>query len=365
MRAYRPALLLLTLFATACGTTARITTGNTNPIADNTHLDGIPFYPKRAVCRQDTIWLEPLYTLTREDTYRKQPPPAKPGDPLPPSTTTSIKQTKIARRSELTTKPCLQAVPRDQCAITALERLDKLQKALADAQPTMDPTKLKDINDAWKEIDVTSSLLVTDVQQRNVVLASNTLTGDFFVDYTRPYYFNTRMPFIGSSTANASLDKDGSLTNGTATADNETGPAILNLLPISAFLSKALGLSSTAATAATGTAATGAAAAGTMRLFDLDEGTSPRRSSIAPESITLTIETRFVQHTLTAIIEQHRSPCGPLAGDTPLTPLYLDERFTKPYQYHVDQLATPPPAADKPKTDDTKKDAAKKDTATP
>jgi len=360
MRTYTPALLLFTLLTTACLGTARITTGNTNTIADNTHLDGIPFYPKRAVCRQDTIWLEPLYALTREDTYRKQPPPLKPTDPLPASTTTTIKQTKIARRAELTTKPCPQAAPRDLCAITALERLDKLQKALADAQPTMDPMKLKAINDAWTEINVTSSLLVTDVEQRNVVLASNTRTSDFFTDYTRPYYFNTRMPWLGSSTANASLDKDGSLTNGTATADNQTAQAILNVLPISAVLSKALGLASTAATGTTsGTTPT---AATPTPGFLINVPPAPP-SPAMPESITLTIETRFVQHTLTAITEQHRSPCGPLPGDGPLTPLYLDELRTKAYQYHVDQLATPPPA-DKPKPDDTKKDA-KKDAGTP
>lgn len=282
MRKYTPVLLLtlLTLLTTACLGTARITTGDSKPVADNIHIDGIPFYPKRAVCRQDTIWLEPLYVLTREDTYRKQQPPLKPTDPPPPPTTTTIKQTKIARRSELTTKQCPQAAPRDQCTITALERLDKLQKTLADAQPTIDPTKLKAINDAWTEINVTSSLLVTDVEQRNVVLASNTRTSDFFTDYTRPYYFNTRMPWLGSSTANATLDKDGSLTNGTATVDNQTLKAVLDVLPISAVLSKALGLTSTA----TATAPTGAGAA----ILGLDGGTPPT----LPESITLTIETR-------------------------------------------------------------------------
>ncbi len=363
MRTYTPAVLLLTLLTTACLGTARITTGNTNPIADNTHLDGIPFYPKRAVCRQDTIWLEPLYALTREDTYREQQPTTKAGTPAP--TTKTIKQTKIARRSELS-DPCSTPEDPSKCpAIKSLQLLDNLQKALADAQPTdaqptMDSTKLKAINEAWTGINVTKSLIVTDVEQRNVVLASNTRTSDFFTDYTKPYYFNTRMPWLGSSTANASLDKDGSLTNGTATADNQTAQAILNVLPISAVLSKALGLTSTATPAATPTAA-----AAEFDRFQLNDFKPTKTTSTnLPESITLAIETRFVQHTLTAITEQHRSPCGPLPGDGPLTPLYLDDRFTKPYQYHVDQIATPPPSADKPKADDPKKDA-KKDPGTP
>jgi hypothetical protein len=329
MRKYTPALLLLSLLATACLGTARITTGNSNPIADNTQIDGIPFYPKRAVCRQDTIWLEPLYVLTREDTY----PGATPDITKTPKQV--FKLTKLARRSELTTDKCSN--PQDRaCKITSLQLLDNLQDAIATKQ-------LDTVNAAWKAINVTKSLIVTDVEPRNVLLASNTLTSDFFTDYTKPYYFNTRMPWLGSSTANASLDKDGSLTNGTATVDNQTAKAVLDVLPISALLSKALGLTSAAAPA---TPAGGAATA-----FD---GGAPK-----PESITLTIETRFIQHTLTAITEQHRSPCGPIPSDGPLTLLYLDERLTKPYQYHVDQLATPTSAADKPKADDTKKEAKK------
>src|SRR5262249_38075581 len=163
----------------------RITTGTNQPIADNTTIDGIPFYPKRAVCRQDTVWLEPVYVLTREDTYLEKQPttePPKPGTPPPAVTKTSVKPTKMARRAELTRKPCPAGPPRAACAITTLDKLDALQKALADAQPTIDQAKLDKINDAWNAINVTKSLLVSDVEQRNVVLARNTLTSDFFVD---------------------------------------------------------------------------------------------------------------------------------------------------------------------------------------
>lgn len=68
-------------------------------------------------------------------------------------------------------------------------------------------------------------------------MVSNVEGIEMVIDPTR-YYLKPRMPFLGSATHTFKLAADGTLTDSTTTATDETGKTLLGMLPVSAFLTK-------------------------------------------------------------------------------------------------------------------------------
>ena len=310
-------LCLAGLLASGCASTARIATGNKNLPSDNTVLPGIPFYPKRAVCRQETVWLEPIYVLTREDSFTTS-------DPKQPRI---VKEVKSARRSDLSN------------ANGDMAKIVALQAALNRAKGSMTEAALKNIDMAWTALAVTPTMSLAPPSDTDLVLAADSLVPDFYVDYSRPYYFNTRMPWLGSSTANATLAPDGTLTQGQATVDNQTVSAILSLLPVNALLSARLGLTP-AAGAASPAASSNDFTIHAMREFDTDDPAPSR----LPESIAVNVETTYVKHVLSHSREQQNSPCSYAADSAPLK---LSDRGTRHYQYRMESVLAPAKPSEK------------------
>src|SRR5258708_2931360 len=58
------AALAAILASTGCGTALRVSHRPVGSSIDSKSVPGVPFYIKRARCRQEVVWFEPLYTLT-------------------------------------------------------------------------------------------------------------------------------------------------------------------------------------------------------------------------------------------------------------------------------------------------------------
>jgi hypothetical protein len=290
-----------------CLGTARIRTPDTTRPGESKTIDGIPFYPKRALCAHETVWIEPVYVLTREDTSADD---AK-------ETRTAV---KVMRRSSLAS------------GSDPLGKLHALEEAFNTAAVTPSGTTWRAFDDAWHMIASDGNLGINKPLPEDVVLGGNSVKSETFVDYTQPFYFNTYMPWIGSSTANATLADDGSLTTAQATTDNQTVKAVLDLLPVSAFLSARLGL--TAAKAAATSA-------------DSINQPPPKDAKM---KVGLKIETSLYSHTFRGRSPQTASPCT-VSTRIPITALDDDR-----YEYQWSDLSAPTKSDQPPADPKTAKD---------
>src|SRR5208337_881387 len=92
MRGVLSTILIGSAVMCGCLSTVRINKAPTSDALRITNLKGIPFYIKVAKCKQETSWLQPVYTLTLKKitTYRfvdekaakTANPNAKPPDPV-------------------------------------------------------------------------------------------------------------------------------------------------------------------------------------------------------------------------------------------------------------------------------------------
>jgi hypothetical protein len=77
-------------------------------------------------------------------------------------------------------------------------------------------------------------------QRDTLTLVSNESKSFQFVDYSKPYYLNTRNPFIGSANVSAELSAQGTLTKATAEISDQTLSTVLGLLPVKEVLTSVL-----------------------------------------------------------------------------------------------------------------------------
>jgi len=172
---------------------------------------GIPFYAKTGVCKQQTVWLEPQYTLTYE-----------------------------AKAAGLSYGPIDKV----------LNRQEYLQEDVQDfiAKPDPDP-------DVWtKTIFSLPGPLVFDEGDTdkiksqesagNWIRTANTGAVEAAVDYGNVFYLNSARPLAGTTQVDAKLATDGTLTEGSAQLQDQT------LATIASTISSLVSSASTAATTA-------------------------------------------------------------------------------------------------------------------
>jgi hypothetical protein len=77
-------------------------------------------------------------------------------------------------------------------------------------------------------------------------LISNTVSIEKFVDYSKLYYYNSTIPFFGSSTSSIELSENGTLSKASNTSDNsklvDLASSLTGLFPIKELLTKRWGL---------------------------------------------------------------------------------------------------------------------------
>jgi hypothetical protein len=171
---------------------------------------GIPFYVKQGVCRQETIWIEPVYTLVVTESE---------GDPNTGEFKPITERSKSVRHSVFVGNRG-ESVKRLQDAFSVVGPLDAAKDA------------------AWKEVqalaDYDPQALPTD---KDTFLAANHSDALTYVNYKDTYYFNAKKPFFGSGSATIELRDDGTLSKGIATSESKIAEGISALFPLKEFLS--------------------------------------------------------------------------------------------------------------------------------
>lgn len=184
------------------------------PTAKMTQLEGIPFFPKKAVCNRETVWLEPQYTLT----FTVE------ADGAPPLT-----HTLIVSRSGY-------EAPDTKSLLQVLSGMNKEYK-LTEIYPYHCPARLGkqwdqlsgEINNnkdyqAQTGLDEDASKMqrAEQAEHRNVFLVANKADPGTAPDYSRQGYLNALSPWNGTSQISAKIAADGTLSEASAQRDTET-----------------------------------------------------------------------------------------------------------------------------------------------
>lgn len=209
-----------------------------------TDVKGVPFYLKIGTCKQETTWLQPIYTLTLKKT----------------STVTFIDEEAANKKSEATKKP-KPALP-EPIVNTAIQVLSlvsyqkpEVQQLRALLSNTGSATKsdADKIDAKWTEIAAWPVYLPLGPKEddlvagKDVIEVANSSTPDSSVDYSRTYYYNSPRPWVGTSQLDAKLAPDGTLSEGSAQVESET---LSTLVPIGTVLSTIASLETGGAAAA-------------------------------------------------------------------------------------------------------------------
>ncbi len=155
-------------------------------------VNGLPFYIKKGICKQQTVWLEPLYVITYE-----------------PNAGVSVSGPlqKVLTRLQFMTpdvqKFLISPTTKDWYSIgTVADRGGPFNEG------ANSPASIKRIHD--------------EEDSGNWLRASNTGAIDAVVDYTVTYYINSARPFAGSTQVSAKLAPDGTLTEASGQVNDQT-----------------------------------------------------------------------------------------------------------------------------------------------
>jgi hypothetical protein len=228
-------------------------------------VPGVPFYTKRARCRQEVVWFEPIYTLTLGALL-----PDKDG--------------------------VLQNHPR---GVVTLSRTDFESQEVTDFMKLLNnrPTDEATVLRAWMRVvtRANSGVLSRDfgsLKAADRILVGRSAAPVVYVDYANQYYVNVKIPWAGSANLDAKVADDGSLSEVSGQVETKTLETILGAIPTSTLISGALGLSG----------GKSIAGAGEVEAFQLTVSISGYRHTLA----------RLVDYPATS------APC-PVAMDIPLS----------------------------------------------
>jgi hypothetical protein len=191
---------------------------NHRPAGSNdkaTSVPGVPFYPKKARCRQEVVWFEPIYTLTLAALL-----PDKDG--------------------------ALQSHPR---GAVVLSRTTFQSHEVNDFVKLLNnrPSDENTVVTGWKKVVALadSSVLARDISAvptGDRILAGRSSAPLVYVDYSDQYYINAKVPLAGSANVDVKVADDGSLSEASGQVQNNTLQTILSALPISSAITGGLGL---------------------------------------------------------------------------------------------------------------------------
>jgi hypothetical protein len=187
---------------TLAGCMSSVRVSRTTTLSDP-NPKGIPFYAKTGVCKQETDWLKPQYTLTCE---------------MKPGKCSDGPAEKVLTRQEFIHEPVVSFI--NSPANPAVWRTILMM-------PAPDPGE-ENIEDK--------------VKQGNWVRVSNTGAVEAVVDYTNVFYLNSGRPLAGTTQVDAKLAADGTLTEASAQVQDQT------LATIASTISSLVSSASTVAT---------------------------------------------------------------------------------------------------------------------
>ncbi|HPR65406.1 MAG TPA: hypothetical protein PK014_14455 [Thermoanaerobaculia bacterium] len=169
-------------------------------------LDGIPFYLKKARCKQENTYLEPLYSVSliseaREGTGWKE----------------------VGRKNILLNQEGYESARQKNL----LDPTGELEKSFSQLCNGNSPINL-----------ATQSLIANG----NLILIGDTASWEPYIDYGDTYLINTKRSLAGSSHAVVKLSADGTLSEAEATVEDSSFTTLAGMLPITAYLTNALDL---------------------------------------------------------------------------------------------------------------------------
>jgi hypothetical protein len=234
------ALLLLSIEGCAALQVTHRPAGSTGKPAST---PGVPFYPKKARCRQEVVWFQPVYTLT-------------------------LAALLADKDGALQTHP-RGAVVLSRSHFESQEVTDLMK--LLNNRPTDEGTVLR----AWQKVVVMADSRVLSRDFGSLAVADRILLGRsaapvVYVDYGDQYYVNAKIPLAGSANLDAKVAVDGSLSEVSGQVQNQTLQTILSALPISGVITGGLGLGGK-----------GSAAVGEVEAFQLTVSISGYRHTLA------------------------------------------------------------------------------------
>jgi hypothetical protein len=222
MRLVAAFVLLSSLGLSGCLSTVRVKAGPTGATSDTQKYDnvpGIPFYNKIAMCKEETVWAEPAYTLTlKKTTTYKFVDEAKAkaaGAKLPDPFTRSA--TKVLSLSQFQpSNSDLQSL------------LSTLNKTVALAEPD-----ITEVDTDWTALNAKPDYVPLSIPEDEIgkshdaMLIAETSASEMLVDYSKTYYLNAPRPWVGTSQVDEKLGPDGTLTEGSAQVQGQTLSTVL------------------------------------------------------------------------------------------------------------------------------------------
>jgi hypothetical protein len=176
-------------------------------------VPGIPFYTKRAVCRQETVYQQDLVKLT-------------------------FRVHRLSYSSET-------GLENAATLIYASERLVDRQTA---ALPGVARLRMQPASEAdWKSMAGAFEMLpqpnLANWQDTSALwLAKNETAPFLYVDYDNQYYLDVQRPVQGSASATTKLSSDGTLTEASAQIEDTTLGTIVGAIPFSDLIGEAFRL---------------------------------------------------------------------------------------------------------------------------
>ena len=197
-------------------------------------MPGIPFYTKIAMCKEESIWAEPVYTLTlkRTTTFKfvDEAKAKAAGAKLPAPV--------VRTRRKLLSLSQFQPTNQDLQTLLSL-----LNKSDTNADPDTD---IPQIDAAWDALNAHPDYVPLSIsedqiaQSPNALLMSKTSAPEAVVDYATAYYLNAPRPWVGTSQVDEKLAADGTLAEGSVQVQGQTLSTILTAVTsiLTAVLSK-------------------------------------------------------------------------------------------------------------------------------
>ncbi|MBB5316928.1 hypothetical protein [Tunturibacter empetritectus] len=192
------------------------------------------------MCKRETVWLEPQYTLSISVTADKQLPVTKTMTVTRQAYLNDEVQTLITSMNALSGEHKVDANDASACPSSVGAIWDRVA-----ANKSYSPVAALE----------TSGGLGAAEAVGNIVRVGDSAAVVTEVDYKNVYYLNTKSPWIGTAQVNAKLGSDGTLTEASAQVDDETWSTILNAATslVGDFLGGGSGASAPAAAAAPAT----------------------------------------------------------------------------------------------------------------
>jgi hypothetical protein len=273
--------------------------------ADPCELPGVPFFAVGYRCVHTTVWLRPVYAVTLTVTAQDKNVPA-------------VAVTKFFGLHEF-----------ENAATQTLLAEIKASPPVDDYKPLRDSfEKLRGVDPL--SFDTTKITHPNSPESQGVVLSSNSVAPERYVDANTLFYYNVKKPWMGATNAEIDLSDEGILNKASGQVESKTAETLLSMFPVSDLIKSAAGL-----------------------LFAQAQ-VKPPAAKPGEYKLDLQIETKVYRHTHSAGVPGEKPPCSPDAS-------LVGADGKTPFNFTVEEVTANPT----PRSSESARGAGKPDTTNP